>query len=268
MGKVKLARDIRLSYFDQKRRDLDPDHTLQYPLCPSGSDHLEVMGKSRHVAGYLRDFLFDPSMMHQRVGTLSGGQKNRLLLAKVLANPGHMLILDEPTNDLDMDTLDRLEEMLSHYTGTLIVVSHDRDFLDQTVSRILAFEGNAVVEGYIGGYSDYLAARKEKMKPPVVEAVPIKEKSKMTGAALSPASPVPKKLTYKVQYEYEQLPGRIAGLQKEIADLEQVLDDSELFDRDRAQFQAASQRLAAATMELDIAETRWLEIDDMRAGLG
>jgi ATP-binding cassette subfamily F protein uup len=267
MGKVKLARDIRLSYFDQKRRDLDPDHTLQYALCPNGSDHLEVMGKSRHVAGYLRDFLFDPSMMHQRVGTLSGGQKNRLLLAKVLANPGHMLILDEPTNDLDMDTLDRLEEMLSHYTGTLIVVSHDRDFLDQTVSRILAFEGNAVVEGYIGGYSDYLAARKEKMKPPAPEPEPTKEKPK-TSAPVTPTPATPKKLTYKLQYEYEQLPGRIAALQKEIADLERVLDDAELFDRDRAQFQAASQRLAAATMELDTAETRWLELDEMRAGLG
>jgi len=159
MGKVKLARDIEVSYFDQKRRDLLPDATIQQVLCPQGGDYLKVMGKTRHICGYLKDFLFEPSMVLQRVGTLSGGQKNRLLLAKVLADPKPLLILDEPTNDLDMDTLDRLEEILSHYTGTLIVVSHDRDFLDQSVSKILAFEGNGVVEACIGGYSDYLAVR-------------------------------------------------------------------------------------------------------------
>jgi ATP-binding cassette subfamily F protein uup len=235
---------------------------LQYTLCPNGSDHLEVMGKARHVAGYLRDFLFDPSMMHQRVGTLSGGQKNRLLLAKVLANPGQMLILDEPTNDLDMDTLDRLEEMLSHYNGTLIVVSHDRDFLDQTVSRILAFEGNGVVEGYIGGYSDYLAARREKNAPAVAAA---KNKPVAKTQDSVTTAPVAKKMTYKLQYELDNLPARIASLQKEIAELERVLDDSTLFERDKSLFQSASQRLAAATMELDSAETRWLELDAMRA---
>ncbi|NDB70021.1 MAG: ABC transporter ATP-binding protein, partial [Methylocystaceae bacterium] len=158
-GKIKLAKNVEISYFDQKRRDLDDDNTLWSTLCPGGGDHVDVFGKPRHVCGYLKDFMFDPKDARNRVGTLSGGQKNRLMLAKVLANPGSLLILDEPTNDLDMDTLDMLEEVLSHYKGTLFVVSHDRDFLDQTVTKILAFEGDGNVDGYIGGYSDYLEAK-------------------------------------------------------------------------------------------------------------
>src|SRR5690606_8124353 len=142
---------------DQKRRDIIDKNTLRKTLCPNGGDYVEVMGKTRHVCGYLKDFMFDPKGADEKVGILSGGQKNRLALAKTLANPGSLLILDEPTNDLDMETLDMLEEVLSRYNGTLLVVSHDRDFLDQTVTRILAFEGNTEVEQCIGGYSEYLA---------------------------------------------------------------------------------------------------------------
>jgi ABC transport system ATP-binding/permease protein len=156
MGKVTVAKNIEASYFDQKRKDLNPNHSLLRTLCPEGGEYVEVAGKKRHVCGYLKDFLFDPKAVQDLVGTLSGGQKNRLMLAKVLANPGGMLILDEPTNDLDMDTLDMLEDVLSSYKGTLLVVSHDRDFLDQIVTKIIAFEGDGEVNGYIGGYSDYL----------------------------------------------------------------------------------------------------------------
>jgi len=281
MGKVKLARDIEVSYFDQKRRDLLPDATIQQVLCPQGGDYLKVMGKTRHICGYLKDFLFEPSMVMQRVGTLSGGQKNRLLLAKVLADPKPLLILDEPTNDLDMDTLDRLEEILSHYTGTLIVVSHDRDFLDQTVSKILAFEGNGVVEACIGGYSDYLAVRdklradrlkrrdeddeergfiRREEKQPKAEAAP------KTQETAKPAAP--KKLTYKLQYELDNLPAKIAALESEITTLESLLDDPTLFERDRGQFDTASKRLVLARADLETAEMRWLELDEMRAQLG
>ncbi|HCS22194.1 MAG TPA: ATP-binding cassette domain-containing protein [Alphaproteobacteria bacterium] len=281
MGKVKLARDIEVSYFDQKRRDLLPDATIQQVLCPQGGDYLKVMGKTRHICGYLKDFLFEPSMVLQRVGTLSGGQKNRLLLAKVLADPKPLLILDEPTNDLDMDTLDRLEEILSHYTGTLIVVSHDRDFLDQSVSKILAFEGNGVVEACIGGYSDYLAVRdklraerlkrreeddeergfiRREVKEPKAEAAP------KTQEAAKPAAP--KKLTYKLQYELDNLPAKIAALENEITSLESALDDPTLFERDRGQFDTASRRLVLARADLETAEMRWLELDEMRAQLG
>lgn len=160
-GTIKRAKELNVSYFDQKRQELKDDVSLWRTLLPDGGDYIDVMGKHRHVCGYLKDFLFDPADANKVVGALSGGQKNRLLLSKVLANPGNLLILDEPTNDLDMETLDMLEEILSAYKGTLIVVSHDRDFLDQTVSKILAFEGDGVVEGCIGGYTDYLAFKKQ-----------------------------------------------------------------------------------------------------------
>ncbi len=280
MGKVKLARDLEFTYFDQKRRDLSPDHTVQYTLCPSGGDHISVMGKSRHVCGYLKDFLFDPSMVHQRVGTLSGGQKNRLLLAKVLADPKGLLILDEPTNDLDMDTLDRLEEILSHYTGTLIVVSHDRDFLDQTVSKILAFEGDAAVEACIGGYTDYLAVRERRRlerearakrggydddyDEDIEDGDTVVKKMPAKKPAIAQPPKQAKKLTYKLQYELDNLPEKIAALEKELAELEAVLDDATLYERDREQFETASKRLVLARADLATAEHRWLELEDMR----
>ena len=278
MGKVKLAKDLEVSYFDQKRADLSPDHTVQYTLIPSGGDHINVMGKSRHVCGYLKDFLFDPAMVHQRVGTLSGGQKNRLLLARVLADPKPLLILDEPTNDLDMDTLDRLEEILSHYTGTLIVVSHDRDFLDQTVSKILAFEGDAVVEACIGGYSDYLAVRDRRRQERLARAAKGDDFDEDDIAELNtkqpekkpapkketPAPKTQKKLTYKLQYELDNLPEKIAKLEKEIEELETILDDATLYERDQGLFETASKKLVLSRTDLATAEHRWLELEEMR----
>ena len=277
-GKVKLAKDLEVSYFDQKRADLSPDHTVQYTLVPSGGDHINVMGKSRHVCGYLKDFLFDPSMVHQRVGTLSGGQKNRLLLARVLADPKPLLILDEPTNDLDMDTLDRLEEILSHYKGTLIVVSHDRDFLDQTVSKILAFEGDTVVEACIGGDSDYLAVRGRRRQERAARAAKGDDFDEDDIAALNarepdkksapkkeaPAPKTQKKLTYKLQYELDNLPEKIAKLEKEIEELETILDDATLYERDQGLFETASKKLVLSRTDLVAAEHRWLELEDMR----
>jgi len=262
MGKVKLAKGLEFSYFDQKRKDLKPEYTIQHTLCPNGGDHLKVMGKSRHICGYLKDFLFDPGLVMQQVSTLSGGQKNRLMLAKVLADPKSFLILDEPTNDLDMDTLDMLEEIISEYKGTLIVVSHDRDFLDQTVTKILAFEGNGVVEGYIGGYTDYLEAQKQKKKPKPVEKMPLKKAANEAPVA---APKVYRKLTYKLQYELENLPKKILKLEKEIADLEGILEDSDLYAKDKNAFHHASHRLGYARDELHEAENRWLELEDMRA---
>jgi len=280
MGKVKLARDMPFSYFDQKRKDLHSDATLQHTLCPQGGEYLEVMGKTRHICGYLRDFMFDPNLKDQRVGTLSGGQKNRLLLAKVLADPKSLLILDEPTNDLDMDTLDMLEEILSQYTGTLLVVSHDRDFLDQTVTKILAFEGNGKVEGCVGGYSDYLAFKKRQRagdntddddivfheaKPPSADAKK-KPAAQPSPTRESETASSGRKLTYKLQYELEQLPAKIEKLEKEIASLEALLDDPTLYTRDKGGFDTASKRLAQAQMDLESAETRWLEIESLKSG--
>ncbi len=260
-GKVKVSPAVEFSYFDQRRADLEPDWSVWRNICPDG-DHIDVRGKNRHVIGYLKDFLFDSDMAHQPAKTLSGGQKNRLMLAKILAHPKNFLILDEPTNDLDMETLDMLEEILAEYEGTLIVVSHDRDFLDQTVSKILAFEGDGQVEGYIGGYSDYLAARKPKLgAEPVVQK---QEKAKPVEAvAAAPA----KKLSYKLQYELDQLPGRIQALEAEINALEDILSDVDLYARDAVTFQNSSRRLGQARDELDEAETRWLELDEMKAAL-
>lgn len=262
MGKVKLARDIEFSYFDQKRKDLDPKSSLWGTLCPNGGDHVNVMGKMRHVCGYLKDFLFDPSMATQAVSTLSGGQKNRLMLAKVLANPKSFLILDEPTNDLDMDTLDMLEEVLMNYKGTLIVVSHDRDFLDQTVSKILAFEGEGVVEGYIGGYSDYLKKRKEQS--PLKHGPQIKKSA--TAAAIEPKGP-PQKLSYKLQFELEKLPDQIAALEAEIELMNERLLETDLYSAKPDEFLQFTKRLADAKTELDHAEQRWLELEEMRNSL-
>jgi ATP-binding cassette subfamily F protein uup len=262
-GKVKLARDLAFSYFDQKRKDLHPDYSLHRILCPNGSDYIEVMGKSRHVCGYLKDFLFDPKMVFQPVSTLSGGQKNRLMLAKILANPGGLLILDEPTNDLDMDTLDMLEDILAEYTGTLIVVSHDRDFLDQTVSKILAFEGDGKVDAVIGGYQDYLAKR----RPLVEKTVAIKGKPRnVTNGAveIDVTTIATKKLTYTQQHELDHLPATIDALEKDIAGLTPLLADPELYTRDAGTFDRLMQRLSDSQKKLEAAEARWLELEAMR----
>ncbi len=261
-GKVKIARDLEFSYFDQKRKDLIPDHTLQRILCPGGSDYINVMGKTRHVCGYMKDFLFDPKMAQHPVSVLSGGQRNRLMLAKVMANPKSMLILDEPTNDLDMDTLDMLEDMLANYKGTLIVVSHDRDFLDQTVSKILAFEGDGKVEAVIGGYRDYLAKKKGREKPE--EPAKAKLAKKETTVALPKAK---SKLTYIQEFELEKLPGKIVELEKEIAYAENQLADHELYTRDPEAFDKISRALARAKDNLRKAEDRWLELDELKGAL-
>ncbi|MDD3030282.1 MAG: ATP-binding cassette domain-containing protein [Alphaproteobacteria bacterium] len=256
-GKIKVAKDLEFSYFDQKRRDLlTPKATLHNILCPHGGDHIDVMGKMRHVCGYLKDFLFDPRMVQHPVSVLSGGQKNRLMLAKIMANPGSLLILDEPTNDLDMDTLDILEDMLAAYKGTLIVVSHDRDFLDQTVTKVLAFEGDGKIDAVIGGYKDYLAKRKGADAPRKVEAA---EKPKPQPSAPAEIK-VKQGLTYIETYELENLPSKIDNLEKEITDIEAQLDDHDLYARDAALFDTLSRRLGYARAELAEAEDRWLDL--------
>ncbi len=254
-GKVKRNKEIEFSYFDQTRSNLNLEDSLWTTLIPTGGDYIDVMGKQRHVCGYLQDFLFDPAYARSPVSTLSGGQKNRLLLAKVLAHPKSFLILDEPTNDLDMDTLDVLEEILSNYKGTLIIVSHDRDFLDQTVSKILAFEGDGDIQGYIGGYSDYLSQKKEDEK--------IRQEKIAKAKEIQVVAETPKptaKLSFKIQYELDNLPAKIEALEKEIDELAKALEDSTLYARDAALFQKYSERLTTAEHEKEAAELRWLEL--------
>ncbi|MDD2325124.1 MAG: ABC-F family ATP-binding cassette domain-containing protein [Alphaproteobacteria bacterium] len=262
-GTIKRAKNIEIAYFDQNRKDLNPKLSLQQNLIPTGGDYIEVMGKTRHACGYLKDFLFDPKMARQPVSTLSGGQKNRLMLAKVLANPGNLLILDEPTNDLDMDTLDMLEDILAGYTGTLIVVSHDRDFLDQTVSKILAFEGEGNVTACIGGYEDYLRTR----QPPEDEgSPPTAPQHKPAGKAPAlPAAPKRERtgqLSFKLQYELDNMPAKVTALEDEIKKLEALLADPQLFDTNEKLFYQTTQNLAHRQQELDEAMVRWIELEE------
>ena len=271
-GKVKRGKTLEFSYFDQNRREINPKLSLWKTLCPNDGEYIDVNGKPRHVCGYLKDFLFDPAIARDPVSTLSGGQQNRLMLAKIMANPGTFLILDEPTNDLDMDTLEMLEDMLDTYKGTLFVVSHDRDFLDQTVTQILAFEGNGEVELHMGGYSDYLAATgRKKFSDPKNQETSKKNNNSSTvynSEDPSTAKPVePKKLTYKLEYEWQNLPKTIEALNTEIATLENELNDADLYADNLARFEAASTRVAQAKEELDKAEMRWLELDEMKTAI-
>ena len=270
-GRVKRRKELEFSYFDQKRSDLDPEHSLRKVLSPSGGDYIDVMGKQRHVCGYLKDFMFDPSRAHDKVSQLSGGQKNRLMLAKILANPKSCLILDEPTNDLDMDTLDMLQEILIQYKGTLIVVSHDRDFLDQTVTKILAFEGNGVVQSCVGGYSDYI----EKYKPEKVKKAAKSKKDKDTSKNVNKPkesnqdepsqNEKPKtKMSYKFQRELNQLPDKIEKVQKEIYDFNELLGDSNYYNRNPDGFHETVKNLQDAQNKLERYENRWLELEEMK----
>lgn len=259
-GRVKIRKELEFSYFDQKRSDLDPSHSLKKTLCPAGGDYINVMGKERHVCGYLKDFMFDPSRAEDKVRQLSGGQKNRLMLAKVLADPKSCLILDEPTNDLDMETLDMLEEILSNYNGTLIVVSHDRDFLDQTVTKILAFEGDGKIEQCVGGYSDYLAKKKSQTpQAPKQETKTEKEAEKPV-----PKDAAPKKLTYKLEREWEILPDQIKKLEEEISVLNRLLADPNFYKNDPEEFNKSAGRLERRKKKLEESELRWLELDEMK----
>ncbi len=256
-GTIKNFKNIEFSYFDQKRSDLLLKETIKKNMCPSGGDYINVMGKDRHVYGYLKEFQFDPKGINDYVTTLSGGQKNRLMLAKILANPKPCLILDEPTNDLDMDTLDLLGEILINYKGTLIIVSHDRDFLDQTVTKILSFEGDGKVINCIGGYSDYLKLKKNNFKKNNFvnkQNETIKKENKKEAMLNN-------KLTYKLEYELQQIPNQIKSLEETISDMNKVLSDANLYTTNIDKFLKCSKILNESKYKLDKLETRWLELD-------
>ena len=256
-GTIKNFKNIEFSYFDQKRSDLFLKETIKKNMCPSGGDYINVMGKDRHVYGYLKEFQFDPKILNDYVSTLSGGQKNRLMLAKILANPKSCLILDEPTNDLDMDTLDLLEEILINYKGTLIIVSHDRDFLDQTVTRILAFQGNGKVIDCIGGYSDYLKLKKNSFKNKNLIKHDLNKVKKDNQSKISNNN----KLTYKLEHELSIIPSEIKKLETIISQMNNILSDADLYTKNIDKFLESSKTLEMSKKKLDELETRWLELD-------
>lgn len=256
-GTIKNFKNIEFSYFDQKRSDLFLKETIKKNMCPSGGDYINVMGKDRHVYGYLKEFQFDPKILNDYVSTLSGGQKNRLMLAKILANPKSSLILDEPTNDLDMDTLDLLEEILINYKGTLIIVSHDRDFLDQTVTRILAFQGDGKVIDCIGGYSDYLKLKKNSFKNKNLIKHDLNKVKKDNQSKISNNN----KLTYKLEHELSIIPSEIEKLETIISQMNNILSDADLYTKNIDKFLESSKTLEMSKKKLDELETRWLELD-------
>ncbi|HYG88860.1 MAG TPA: ATP-binding cassette domain-containing protein [Azospirillum sp.] len=261
-GTVKLGTNLETAYFDQRREGLDPEETIRHVLCPFGGDKVMVNGQPRHVAGYMKDFLFDTRQLDSPVKALSGGERNRLLLARLFARPSNLMILDEPTNDLDMDTLDLLEDVLGDYQGTLLLVSHDRDFLDRLVTSTIALEGDGTAIEYAGGYSDYLVQR----PPPASASVPAAKPK--PAAAAAPAAPKQRsKLSYKDQRELDELPERMDKLGKEISRLEAVLADPDLFARDPARFHKTTDALHAKQTELSAAEERWLELETLREEL-
>ena len=254
-GTIKLKKNMNFSYFDQLRNDLNTDNSLKKILVPSGGDYLKVQGKDRHVCSYLKDFMFDPSKATDSISTLSGGQQNRLLLAKVLANPQTGLILDEPTNDLDLETMDLLTEMLSNYSGTLLIVSHDRDFLDQTVNKILYFDEKGQVSIFLGGYSDFLKSQQnEKI---------IKSISKKKNNYKVVSSKNNKKLSFKYKYELENLPKEIEDLEKRIDDITKELKNSNLYLSDANRFNEITNEMVELKKILSIKEERWLFLLEM-----
>lgn len=257
-GTVRLGTNLEIAAFDQHRTILDPERSVWDTLTDGRGDEVWVRGQPRHVVGYMKDFLFTEAQARTPVRALSGGERNRLLLAKLLAKPSNLLILDEPTNDLDIDTLDLLEEVLAEYDGTLLLVSHDRDFLDRLVTSVIAVEGQGDVTEYDGGFTDYL-----RQRPPRPEAL---AKAAKAAAAPAPAKPAPTRtrMSYNETRELERLPGKIADLEIEIARLESEVSDPGLYARDSARFNAAVARAEAARAELATAEDRWLDLEAKR----
>ncbi len=260
-GQIRLGTNLSAVTLDQTRDSLNPNATLSETLTGGAGDQVEVAGQKRHVIGYMKDFLFRPEQARTPVGVLSGGERGRLMLAVALARPSNLMILDEPTNDLDLETLDLLQEMLADYQGTVLLVSHDRDFLDRVVTSTMAFEGGGRWQEYAGGYSDMLVQRGS---PSSVKAEARKRAAVTAAAPARPASP--KKLSFKQQHELGGLPDAIAKLQADIVRYQRVLTDANLYTRDRKKFDLTNSALAQAETELARAEERWLELEMLRTG--
>ena len=254
-----LAKTLQGVMIDQQRSLLQPEKRLR-DVVAEGGDWVDVRGIRKHVQGYLKEFLFDPGLVDAKVGTLSGGERSRLLLAREFARLSNLLVLDEPTNDLDLETLDLLQEVISDYDGTVLIVSHDRDFLDRTVTVTLGLDGSGKVDIVAGGYADWEAKRTRRPAPSAA--------SKRSRSA--PAAPLPPprrtKLSYKDQRDYDLLPGRIEELEAAITRDEAALADADLYTRDPKRFAALTEAIAKARSDKETAEERWLELAEMVEG--
>ncbi|RUP08593.1 ATP-binding cassette domain-containing protein [Hyphomicrobium sp.] len=266
-GNIRHGANLEIVALDQKRDELNPNWTVSDALTGGRGDQVIINGKPRHVASYMQDFLFLPEQRLSPIRVLSGGERARLMLARALAKPSNVLILDEPTNDLDLETLDLLQELLSDYAGTILLVSHDRDFLDRIVTSVLAPEGDGYWTEYAGGYSDMLAQRKGEglQKKSQSNAAAASRKGAAESSAASASAK--QKLSFKDKHALTTLPIEIAKLETEIQNLAAKLADAELFTRDRAAFDKTSERLGQAQMQLEAAETRWLELEEKREAI-
>jgi ATP-binding cassette subfamily F protein uup len=262
-GEIRLGANLQMATLDQGRESLDPNWTLSAALTGGHGDTVTIGGQSKHVVGYMRDFLFAPEQARTPLRALSGGERGRLMLARALAKPSNLLVLDEPTNDLDLETLDVLEEMLGDYAGTVILISHDRDFLDRVVNAVIVPEGNGRWAEYAGGYSDMLAQRGDDI---AARTAPKGKAGSKNMAATAPRAPQAgkRRLNFNEKHALETLPKQIAALQKKIGKLQKLLDDPDFYRRDPKAFAETSSSLAAAQSELAVAEDKWLQLEILR----
>lgn len=260
-GTVRLGGNLEIAYVDQARALLREADTVAQTLTPLGGDQVLVRGRPRHVAAYAQEFLFSPAQLRQPVAALSGGERNRLALAATLAKPANLLVLDEPTNDLDMESLEVLEDALLDYDGTVLIVSHDRAFLDAVTTQVLGALGRGRWAEAPGGYEDFKRAFGG------FAAAPPSPAPKAAAPAPAPGERAPRKLSYKQQRRSEEIDAQLPRLEQEITALEANLADSNLYDRDPARFAAVAARLEAARAERDILETEWLTLEELRAAL-
>ena len=270
-GSIRQGTNLQIAYFDQYRSLIDEAKTVQENVG-DGSDTVTVNGQSRHVIGYLNDFLFPPKRARQPASVLSGGERNRLMLAKLFAKPANLLVLDEPTNDLDMDTLDLLQELLVDYSGTVLLVSHDRDFINQVVTSTLVFEGDGQVREYVGGYDDWLAQRGSSAASdagPSQVSVPAsgpsagKPPAKSAVGKPATANKSARKLSYKLQRELDKLPQQIETLEQQQAQLTATMSDPAFYQQDSAKVQQATQDMQQLTRELERHYARWDELESL-----
>lgn len=260
-GSIDLGTNLNVAWFDQHREQLDPEQTAQQNVA-EGSDHVVIDGESRHILSYLQDFLFAPARARAPIRRLSGGERNRLLLAKLFSKPSNLLVMDEPTNDLDVETLELLETLLVNYKGTLLLVSHDRDFLDNTITSTLVFEGGGRVAEYVGGYQDWLRQRPAPQ--------PKKTSAKKAAVQKNETAPAPpkkakKKLSYKEQRELTELPGKIEKLEAEVEALQNTLADPELYKKDPKAYQQATDDMQRHGEAIALTMQRWEALEESQS---
>ena len=261
-GSVKQGVNLEVAYFDQYREKLDEEATVQDNVA-EGKQEVMMGGRSRHVLGYLQDFLFPQARARTPVKALSGGEKNRLLLAKLFLKPSNVLVLDEPTNDLDIETLELLEDIINQYQGTILIVSHDREFIDNTCNSVWAFSGDGEVIDIVGGYTDYQVykaeldeKRKQLEKQQVSQAVKEVKKDKTSNKS--------SKLSYKLKLELEQLPSKVEALELTLEEQQALVNDPEFFKKPQQETQAALNQLAQIESELETAFARWEELEELQ----